>query len=74
MLTDKLIESEEGQSELHRIRYGDNPPSNVVREFIGGSVGCTANVILITPKSYFIANAGDSRSVLCRGGKALPLS
>lgn len=74
MLTDRLIQSEEGQTELHRIRYGDNPPSNVVKEFIGASVGCTANVILITPKSYFIANAGDSRSVLCKGTTAVALS
>jgi len=39
------------------------------------SIGCTANVILVEPKKRLVvANAGDSRSVLCRGGKALPLS
>lgn len=43
-------------------------------EQIGGSVGCTANVVLITPTHYYIANAGDSRSVLCRSGKAIALS
>jgi protein phosphatase 1G len=37
-------------------------------------VGCTANVLLITPTNFFIANAGDSRSVLCREGKAVALS
>lgn len=37
-------------------------------------MGCTANVILITPDTYYIANAGDSRSVLCRDGKAINLS
>lgn len=41
---------------------------------IANGTGCTANVVLITPEHYIIANAGDSRSVLCRGGKALPLS
>lgn len=37
-------------------------------------MGCTANVLLITPTSLFVANAGDSRSVLCREGKAVALS
>lgn len=39
------------------------------------SIGCTANVILIeNMKKLYIANAGDSRCVLGRGGKALALS
>lgn len=39
------------------------------------SIGCTANVILIDDKKRLIvANAGDSRCVLSRGGVALPLS
>ena len=36
--------------------------------------GCTANVVLITPEKYYIANAGDSRSAMSRGGKTIPLS
>jgi serine/threonine protein phosphatase PrpC len=39
------------------------------------SIGCTANVILIDDmKKLYIANAGDSRCVLGRAGKAVPLS
>jgi len=39
------------------------------------SIGCTANVILIeNMKKLYVANAGDSRCVLARGGKAVPLS
>jgi serine/threonine protein phosphatase PrpC len=39
------------------------------------SIGCTANVILIDKmKKVYAANAGDSRCVLARGGKAVPLS
>lgn len=39
------------------------------------SIGCTANVIMLEEdKAIHIANAGDSRSVLCRGGKAFALS
>eukprot|EP00960_Hanusia_phi_P074635 768280-Hanusia_phi.AAC.4 len=36
--------------------------------------GCTANVVILTAKEIFVANAGDSRSVLCRKGQAVPLS
>lgn len=41
---------------------------------VSGGTGCTANVVLITPDKYIVANAGDSRSSLCRKGKALDLS
>lgn len=72
---DELIESAEGQQALNKIRNGGNEVTNQDdKEYIGGSVGCTANVLLITPTSYFVANAGDSRSVLCREGKAIALS
>jgi len=36
--------------------------------------GSTAVVVLLTPTHIICSNAGDSRSILCRGGKALPLS
>lgn len=39
------------------------------------SIGCTANVILMENMTrLYIANAGDSRCVLGRAGKAIPLS
>lgn len=41
---------------------------------ISNGTGCTANVVLITPDKFVIANAGDSRSSLNRKGKALDLS
>ena len=41
---------------------------------MSNGTGCTANVILITPDKFVVANAGDSRSSLCRKGKALDLS
>lgn len=39
------------------------------------SIGCTANVILIVDmKKLYVANAGDSRCVMGKSGKAVPLS
>lgn len=38
------------------------------------SVGCTAVSVLVTPTHLVAVNAGDSRVVLCRDGKAIALS
>jgi len=37
-------------------------------------VGCTCVIACITADEIVVANAGDSRAVLCRGGKAVGLS
>lgn len=36
--------------------------------------GCTAITALIVRETLFVANAGDSRAILCRGGHAFPLT
>jgi serine/threonine protein phosphatase PrpC len=41
---------------------------------ISNNTGCTANVLLITQDKLIVANAGDSRSSLCRKAKAIDLS
>ena len=46
-------------------------PSSRVRQERSGS---TIVVVMITPSHIICANAGDSRAVLQRGGRALPLS
>jgi protein phosphatase 2C family protein 2/3 len=38
------------------------------------SQGCTAVVALVNPERIVVANAGDSRAVLCRGGWPVALS
>ncbi|KAF6161175.1 hypothetical protein GIB67_007816 [Kingdonia uniflora] len=38
------------------------------------TVGSTAVVSVVTPDKIVVANCGDSRAVLCRGGRAVPLS
>jgi len=40
------------------------------------SIGCTANVVIVDEerKKIFVANAGDSRAVMGKKGKAVPLS
>ncbi len=40
----------------------------------GSSSGCTAVVTLLHDKQLFVANAGDSRCVLCRNGRAIEMS
>ncbi len=36
--------------------------------------GCTATVVLITPNEIYCCNAGDSRTVMSKGKKAVDLS
>lgn len=40
----------------------------------GSSSGCTAVVALLVERELYVANAGDSRCVLCRNGKAVEMS
>ncbi|CAN1150594.1 Protein phosphatase 2C 3 [Linum perenne] len=38
------------------------------------AVGSTATVAVVSPDKIIVANCGDSRAVLCRNGKPIPLS
>lgn len=48
--------------------------SEVKKEDYAVDTGTTACVVLITPQQIYCSNAGDSRGVLCRDGKAVALS
>mmetsp|Transcript_43031 Transcript_43031/g.105204 ORF Transcript_43031/g.105204 Transcript_43031/m.105204 type:complete len:524 (-) Transcript_43031:107-1678(-) len=36
--------------------------------------GCTVSTALLIGKDLYVANAGDSRTILCRGSEAVPMS
>jgi serine/threonine protein phosphatase PrpC len=53
---------------------GDAAVSTIARSNLVDHVGCTANVCLVSKEFITCANAGDSRAVLCRAGKAVAMS
>jgi len=65
LIMDELLVTPEGQKQLRALAEKDTSESNA---------GCTANVILIKDKKIYIANAGDSRSLLYKNGKVTRLS
>ena len=42
--------------------------------YLASYAGCTANVALIHKNTLYVANAGDSRSVLCRNNGPFDMS
>lgn len=68
---DELMESPAGQRRLMELQsqsdggFGDSGKS---------FAGCTATVILVTRTEVICANAGDSRTVLSKGGRAKEMS
>lgn len=47
---------------------------NLYLQNAGSESGCAAVVALLHKNKLYVANAGDSRAVLCWGGKAVDLS
>lgn len=60
-------------------KYGEMSPNDKIYEKDDlelDIIGCTANVVLCDylKRKIFVANAGDSRSVMGHGGRCTPLS
>lgn len=68
MKIDQLLDTQEGRSEVFRLREGGGSSSSEI------TAGCTANIVLITKDKIICANAGDSRSVIYSNGSATALS
>ena len=58
--------------ELHTFQNDGVPPQQG-NEYVS-MAGCTAVSALIVDKILYVANAGDSRAVLCRNGQAIAMS
>ncbi|CAD8107983.1 unnamed protein product [Paramecium primaurelia] len=62
---DELLMTPEGYKELNNYKSNNSDDSYA---------GCTANVALIHKNTLYVANAGDSRSVLCRNNTNFDMS
>ena len=75
---DKRLESPAGRLEIKEIESSITEKSllfaSTSTENKANYVGCTACVALITKNKIYVANAGDSRCVLCVNGKSVELS
>ncbi|XP_055319392.1 probable protein phosphatase CG10417 isoform X2 [Sitodiplosis mosellana] len=70
-------DDEESEDQDHEEYEEDETFLNGMFEGIkrpGSSSGCTAVVALLHENELFVANAGDSRCVVCRDGKAMDMS
>lgn len=75
--TDELEEEdieEEEEEECDEMDETDLEFAKNMREEPGSDSGCTAVVALLRENQLHVANAGDSRCIVCRNGKAIDMS
>ena len=73
----KLLKSKSPQLDSHSDSSDDeseSQPLRLQRPYQAMTVGSTAVTVLIKNGFLVVANVGDSRCVLCRGGEAVPLT
>lgn len=68
------VDTEESEDEYPTEFEEDEKFLNGMFEGPGSSSGCTAVVALLKGNDLYVANAGDSRCVVCRDGKAMDMS
>ncbi|CAK9796461.1 Protein phosphatase 1G [Anthophora plagiata] len=71
---DEDEEDEDGDGDGNIDDNDDNESLMVDTEEPGYDSGCTAVVAVLKGNDLYVANAGDSRCVLCRDGQAIELS
>lgn len=71
---DEEGEGEYDEEEEDYMNEEDEAFMNNITDEPGKDSGCTAVVALLHDKELYVANAGDSRCVVCRNGKALEMS
>lgn len=67
---DYKISNEDNDHKL----YCSMPHSTELNELVAKNMGTTANVLLIKNNYIYLANVGDSLSVMFKNGKAIPLN
>uniref|UniRef100_A0A2A4JWY8 protein-serine/threonine phosphatase n=1 Tax=Heliothis virescens TaxID=7102 RepID=A0A2A4JWY8_HELVI len=68
-------EEEEDEDELEAESSDDDGEEDIsMNEEPGNDSGCTAVVALLRGNELYVANAGDSRCIICREGKAIDMS
>ena len=68
-LSMKLILDEPDTEDEEEDEEGEETIGGEFNEEPGNDSGCTAVVALLRGRDLFVANAGDSRCVICRDGK-----
>ncbi len=65
---DSMLDTDQGKALLAQIKGEENQEGTCY-------AGCTANVLLIVKDIYYVANAGDARSIIYnKNGNFSPLS